>query len=86
VVKAPPDPNEINPLGIVMNRTAARATAVVLAVAVTFGGLKGISLPAAVASSARAPVVVLPRVEVTATALQAAPVDVAATKAEGNRF
>lgn len=67
-----------------MNRTAARATCVALAVAVTLGVLKGISLLAEVQASVPTTVVVLPRVEITAAALPDSPVDASTTPAESN--
>lgn len=69
-----------------MNRTAARVLSVALAFAVTFSGLKGISLLAAVEPSARTPVVVLPRIEVTANAPRDSLVDIAIPRTAGNRL
>jgi hypothetical protein len=77
-------PSEINLKGIVMNRIAVRISSAALAVAATLSVLQGIAMLADVEKSARLPVVVLPRVEVIATARHDSPVELANIHAEGN--
>ena len=69
-----------------MNRATVRTAAAVLAAAITLSGLKGIAVLAEIESSAALPVVVLPRVIVTAPALDPESRIAATTDTTGGRM